>query len=73
MSGPSDKDNFIVATVELLAAWRNFKRGHDIESLRMKCCEVSEEFFRSLDACEVARLSKEEFEDALRADTDGGN
>ena len=71
MSGPSDKDNFIVATVELLAAWRNFKRGHDIESLRMKCCEVSEEFFRSLDAFEVEATIM--VEDALRADTDGGN
>lgn len=65
MSGPSDKDNYMQSVVELLAAWREFKKGHDVESLRMKCCAVSEEFFRSLDSFEIEAMIM--VEDELKA------
>ena len=59
-------DSLVIAVADVAGRWAAFKRGHDIESLMMKCCEVSAEFFDSLEhlqqviSQEVKRLEKEQ-------------
>jgi hypothetical protein len=41
--------DLVVAVADACAQWTEFKRGHDINSLMMKCCDVSAKFFDSLE------------------------
>ena len=42
-------------TEEMLRAWIEFRRGHDLESLKMSCCDVTRRFNETM----------QKFEDAL--------
>ena len=42
-------------TEEVLRAWIEFRRGHDLESLKMSCCDVTRRFNETM----------QKFEDAL--------
>jgi hypothetical protein len=50
---PDDPGNIAadisVAIVDVCLHWRNFKAGHRLDSDNFQCCEVSMEFFKSLD------------------------
>jgi hypothetical protein len=42
------KDEFVLATVELIQAWRAFQRGHDLLAAEISCCDVTSELWRAL-------------------------
>lgn len=38
-----------VALIDVLVNWRAFKHGHRLDSPEYKCCEITTEFFSSMD------------------------
>lgn len=55
-----------VALVDVCWHWRNFKRGHHLDSPEYKCCEVTIEFFKALDRLHAIVMSaSEDIDNAL--------
>lgn len=58
----SDKDlveilecyqNLLLKALDVVGAWTDFKNHHDVEDMKIRCCEKSGRLF---DVCEVLRL-----------------
>lgn len=60
-----------VALIHVLANWQAFKQGHRLESPEYKCCEITIEFFKSLDHLqqslegEAAKITGDEDREAI--------
>lgn len=35
------------AAVDFIKAWRDFRRGHDLESAKLNCCDYTRDLFKA--------------------------